>query len=153
MKLASLKTERGVTFVEAVFVFPLVLLLLIVTFDLLRVAYYQLSLHYALINAMRIAQIDPDSRSQVKIWGAIDDKLRGLGIGLCPADDFLTVCPIATFGTTACPTGTVDSPGVHDMVVFEVIKPVDLFLMSGLNFLTRQRIQLRATALGKIEPL
>jgi hypothetical protein len=153
MKLASIKKESGATMLEAVLVIPLVLILLLITFDLLRVCFYQLSLHYSLITAMRVVQIDPLQRTQSRIWNQINTELSGLGLTLDPANDVLTVCPITTFQTATCPLGTVIAPSPNELVVFSISKPVDLLSMSALNSIVKQRVQITATALARIENL
>lgn len=131
-------------------VLPFLLVFSVVTIELLRVAYQQLSLQYVLAREKREVLLGayPDSET---IRAKFDEHLRRFGLQLGP-EDKLTVCPMRDYQRT-CLEGMVVTPPADTLMVMGVGREVELFILPKSDRLGRGNIKLGARSLGKSEPV
>ncbi len=142
------RSEKGATLLESAVVLPFFLLLIIVTVELLRIAYIKLTLQHVVAEIARDALIH--IRTETEIRDQTANRLRGLAVEFNPASDIITVCPA---NDATCTAGTVNLGQRGDFMVFRLHLAVDLFFVPGPGgLLTRSRFILSAQFLGRNEP-
>ena len=144
------RREAGSVMVEATFAMPLLLLVLLASFDLMRVCYYQLSLEYSLTKAARQAKVTADL-DQTQARELLSSQLGVFGISLSETDK-LTVCPVATFGDGSCLSGSYTHGDARDLMAYQAEMPVTIYTSSLIPLLGLNSFNLRATVLARNEP-
>lgn len=128
--------EKGATIVEAVFALPLLMIIMIVGFDLIRTAFSYVSLQYVAEQTVRQAALATTSASDAQAYFISEAQKYGLtvdatNIGLCPKDQ------APCYGSV-----NVGAPG--DRLQLDVSVPVDGFLMGAYSLLSRFHFHLAA---------
>lgn len=136
--------EAGATLVEATLVMPLLLLCLITSFELLRVAYNAISIQFVAERVMRQYIVSPMSPSALTTL--VVSTGSSLGLKIDPAN--VTLCR-----STTATCSTVETTNRGDVVALNIQLPTvaqswapSRLAVSARNF------QLTATVVGKNEP-
>ncbi len=137
-------SEAGATMVEATLIIPLMLILVIVTFELLRVAYYSVSLQYVAERTIRQHSVTPFSAPNLQ--NAVINSSRNLLITVDPGDITLCKLPNAT-----CNSIETTQPG--DFVELRIRHDLPLIAALGnLVGLRSETYQMEAAVVGRNEP-
>ena len=150
--ISKVNNEKGSTLLEHTFALPFFLIFLIVTFELLRVAFNQVSIQFVLARVMRQSTV-LDAPVSTAAEGATSSLLTSLGLSFTSGVDQLTICPAAKWGnTTLCPPNSRNFGLSLEPVVYELRRNVTFFQVGNDIGLSLPTITLRAMAMGKNEP-
>ncbi|MFN8391268.1 MAG: TadE family protein [Bdellovibrionota bacterium] len=141
------RSERGATMVESAIAFPIYLMLLLLSFDILRVCYCRLSLQFAVTAVAREATLHPGIDPKARL----QQQLTNFGIAWTPASDKFTVCPRSRIFSD-CTAGTTNRGVPLEPMAFKADMQVNLLLPGSSTLLTRGGLVLSTTVLGKNEP-
>ena len=136
------RCERGVALIEAAVVIPLMLVVLIVTFELLRVSYIAVSLQFVAERVMRQYVISPMAPSVLQT--TVVNSARSLGVNVTVADIKLCRLP-----NGAC--ATVEATAKGDFVGLTIDAPTNALSWLGRVGVGRRLFQLRTTVLARNE--
>jgi hypothetical protein len=142
--------DRGATFVEHAIALPFFVGLILVSVELLRLAYCQLSMQFVLTSVMREASIN----QSVDISAEIHERLAALGVALDDSNDTITVCPRSLFPDSApCTSGAIIPGEPLEPVVYRIEKRGSSFMPFDIGWLIhREQITLTSLVLGRNEP-
>ena len=143
-------SERGATVIEAAIVLPVLLALLIVTVDVLVHMHQMLSLQYVLTAETRRILVGHYATT-AELDTAIRQRLDTFGVGL-GGQDKLTLCPTTTYKTTSCPENTLQLPAAGQLMVLNVVKEANAFMMLPGALLGSGALDLQATVVARREP-
>jgi hypothetical protein len=143
--------ERGSTLLEATLAIPLLLILVLITTELLLLAYRTLSVQFVVSRVMREAVLEPRTplplpattyagylKGEVTRWGA--------ACGVTIAEEDISICPIDSGDCAG------DDPGqAEDLIRLSVtVRPQGLFLGASAQLLTGHH-SVTATAVSRNE--
>ena len=147
--------EKGATLLEHTIAMPLFIVFLLLAIDLLRIAYYQLSLQYALNRGARRCLMSATTcDTQTKAYNAINSELISAGVSVDSGNDFLTVCSQKQYTATGgCAQNSYTLGNPRDVIVFKLEKVVPLISLKVIpGSSTIPYIKLTTTAIGQNEP-
>lgn len=122
------KDVRGATTLEYAIAFPLYLVFLLCTLELLRISYNSLSLQYICTEVARELSINaPTNSAEVK--NAVETRLSAFGIDLNYSTDSVTFCPVRIYGASACPNGSFVAGKRLSPMAFSVKKEIQEFIL------------------------
>lgn len=148
MKNACLqfRSDRGATMLETALMLPLFLLIILVSFDLLRLAYNCLTLRYVAATVMRAVTVGELNSEQ-----AIKDRIIGMAGGLATAvaPEDITLCRLEDYPCVGWSQGAG-----KDLVVLQVnANPVGFVMKAAEGFgLDRRAYAIGFRVIGRIEP-
>lgn len=152
MRASLVHCERGATVTEHAIALPLFIGFLLVTFDFLRLSYLRLSLQFAITDMSRVASITPVDAAYNPLTD-LQNRLQSIGVTWNTANDRLTICSQQTFGTAACPVGSINRGRASEIIVYQARMQVNLFLPRNSRWtLGRGNIDLNGMVLVKNEP-
>jgi Flp pilus assembly protein TadG len=133
--------------VEHAIAFPVYLMMLLVTFDILRLCYCRLSLQFALTSLARQATVDLDHDP----IDGMRTQLKNFGISWNGSSDTLTICP-RDIMYTSCAPGTIVRGRPLEPMVFQADMRVSVLLPGESALVQLARTTLSTTVLGRNEP-
>ncbi len=146
--------ERGSTLLEYAIAMPLFIMLLVISMDILRVLYFQLSLQYGVSSGVRQCFMSPVDKcpNQTAAKDLINNQLSFTGVRLEDTDTVLS-CSRTNYEKNQC--STYDAGSARDMMVYRVSKNVTLYTLAGLPSKMKMigsSLTLNVTVIGQNEP-
>lgn len=140
-------SDRGATMIETLITLPLLLVLLVVSFDLLRISFNILTIRFVTAEAMREASLGGQSAGELQ--ASIISGAARFGINLAAGD--ISMCSLDDY---PCSKGTLSPSGHLQVSVLEIDLPLRGYCLSAAQHvgLFRSDIATRTTAIGLIEP-
>ncbi len=146
------RSEKGATMVEYSIILPLFFVLVLTTFDLLRLGFNALSIEYVGARVMRLAALGPPSPlppSYTTFEKYLEDEMITLGapLGLRLKHEDISFCPI---GMAPCGSDNAGKP--RDLVVTRLRVPVNGYVIGEAMRLAKTTYFLGTTLITKNEP-